>query len=187
MARRETPEPWKTLMERRGIGSLRHLAREAGVSNPAVTRLVHGDGVSQDETIRRVADALGLDLPTMYAHVGMESPEAEPYVPPAEANRLTARQRRAIDEMIRAIVAEREDDDAGTQDQQKPWTREAHAQHESADRAEDGSTPQRTGAPMTAADYYALAADDSPRSLDDEDAAADARGEGSQVGREDSE
>lgn len=62
MARRVTPEPWKSLMERKGISSLRHLAREADLANPSVSRLVHGDGTSQDDTIRRVAEVLGLDL-----------------------------------------------------------------------------------------------------------------------------
>lgn len=115
MARRVTPEPWKSLMERKGISSLRHLGREADLANPSVSRLVHGDGTSQDDTIRRVAEVLGLDLPAMYKLIGDEHPEAAPYVPPAEANRLTTRQRRAIDDLIRAITAEREEEDDATQ------------------------------------------------------------------------
>ena len=115
MARRDTPEPWKTLMERRGIGSLRHLARLADLSPATLSRAVHGDSVPNDETVRAVADALGIGLPDTYTLFGGESPDAAPYVPPAEANRLTARQRRAIDEMIRAITAGREDEDDATQ------------------------------------------------------------------------
>ena len=51
----------------------------------------------------------------MYKLFGYDSPEAAPYVPPAESNRLTTRQRRAIDDLIRAIAAEREEEDDATQ------------------------------------------------------------------------
>lgn len=113
--RREIPELWGKLLESKGISSLRHLAREADVAPTSVSRLVHGDGESADATIHAIAEVLGVDLPTMYRLAGQGAPEAAPYVPPAEANRLTARQRRAIDDLIRAITAGREDEDDATQ------------------------------------------------------------------------
>lgn len=106
MARRlDVPEPWRTLMDRKGIPSARQLALRSGVSQPAIGRLLHREGRQEDDTIIRVADTLGLDLSEAYELAGVDAPEAKPYVPPPEAHRLNERQRRAIDELIRATVA----------------------------------------------------------------------------------
>lgn len=112
MARREIPEPWATYMQRKGLTSVRRLAEVAGVSAPAVSRLLHGEGRQEDDTIVRIADALGLDLSTVYELAGTPQPEAARYIPPAESHRLTNRQRKAIDELIRATVADLEQEES---------------------------------------------------------------------------
>ena len=165
--RRELPELWDKILEGKGISSLRHLARVTNLSPATLSRAVHGDSEPSDDTVRTVADALGLELPAAYKLFGDDSPEAAQYVPPAEANRLTTRQRRAIDDLIRAITAEREEDE------------------EDATQAEDeaGRDPDVQGArdraPMSP-DYYALAADDSPSEGDRQADEAGQRGEGPQ-------
>lgn len=93
-------------MQQKGIGSPRQLALKSGVSQPAIGRLIRGEGRQEDDTIARVADALGMELADMYRLAGLSVPEAAKYTPPAEANRLTLRQRKAIDELIRATVAD---------------------------------------------------------------------------------
>lgn len=100
------PDPWKTSMEQKGISSIRDLARRSGVSVETVRRLVQGSRKApKDETVRAVADALGQPLSTVAAWTGSVASDVdEPYVPPTEANRLTLRQREAVDEMIRLLA-----------------------------------------------------------------------------------
>ena len=111
--RREVPEPWKTLMAQHGISSIRQLSQKSGVSAPAISRLMHREGRQEDDTIVRVATTLGLDLDKAYGLAGVTAPEAKPYTPPAEAHRLNERQRKAIDELIRATVADLQEQEAG--------------------------------------------------------------------------
>jgi len=101
-----TPEPWFTAMEQRGISSIRDLSRKSGVAVETVRRLVQGSRKApRDETLRAVAGALGLPLATISAWAGaVTSDTEEPYSPPAEANRLTLRQREAVDELIRLLA-----------------------------------------------------------------------------------
>lgn len=103
--RRTTPPQWVKLMESKSIGSIRQLADKAGVSHPAVARLIHREGVTKDENIVAVAETLGVTPARIYELAGMNAPsEAGPYVPPEEAARLTTRQREALTELIRAMV-----------------------------------------------------------------------------------
>ena len=111
--RREVPEPWKTFMAQKGISSIRQLSQQSGVSAPAISRLMHKESRQEDDTIVRIADTLGLDLAKAYDLAGVTAPEAKPYAPPAEAHRLNDRQRKAIDELIRATVADLQDERAG--------------------------------------------------------------------------
>lgn len=101
-----TPEPWFTAMEQRGISSIRDLSRKSGVAVETVRRLVQGSRKApRDETLRAVAGALGLPLATISAWAGAAASDIErPYTPPAEANRLTLRQREAVDELIRLLA-----------------------------------------------------------------------------------
>ena len=100
-------------MAQKSIGSIRQLSQKSGVSAPAISRLMHQESRQEDDTIVRIADTLGLDLAKAYALAGVTAPEAKPYAPPAEAHRLNDRQRKAIDELIRATVADLQDEKAG--------------------------------------------------------------------------
>lgn len=100
-------------MDQHSISSIRQLSQKSGVSAPAISRLMHREGRQEDDTIVRVATTLGLDLDKAYGLAGVAAPEAKPYTPPAEAHRLNERQRKAIDELIRATVADLQEQEAG--------------------------------------------------------------------------
>ena len=100
-------------MDQHSISSIRQLSQKSGVSAPAISRLMHREGRQEDDTIVRVATTLGLDLDKAYGLAGVTAPEAKPYTPPAEAHRLNERQRKAIDELIRATVADLQEQEAG--------------------------------------------------------------------------
>ena len=88
--------------------SYNQLARAIGVPQSTVSAIVSGKSRRpKPENIQRIADALGIDVRTVSGWVGEQRTERAPYSPPAEADLLTDRQRRAVDEIIRAIVAER--------------------------------------------------------------------------------
>lgn len=84
---------------------MRQLATASGVSHTAVARIIHGEGSPKDESIQALAATLGVKPTDIYEMVGVEAPDdAVPYEPPAEAARLSQRQRKAVDEMIRLLA-----------------------------------------------------------------------------------
>lgn len=98
-------------LEDRGHPSIRALARAAqgvtGTSRPsveAVRRLIHGMVVSEPDTIAAVASALHTDVRKVTQWAGGERTVAQAYQPPPEADLLTARQRKALDQIIRVMV-----------------------------------------------------------------------------------
>lgn len=105
MARREIPEHWRRAMDAKGIPSIRRLAERAGLSHPPVTNIVFGDGLNaQPETLERIAKALEIPLEEVYSMAKHPVKYVEIWDPPAEANLLTLRQRKAIDELIRSMA-----------------------------------------------------------------------------------
>lgn len=118
------PTTWEEALEkvglvdpRNGRPSFNQLAIRAGMAPSTVTAIVNGRSKPSPATIQKIADALRLDVRIVGEWVGQARTERAPYTPPAEADLLTHRQRRAVDEMIRAIVADREGTDepeAGT-------------------------------------------------------------------------
>lgn len=102
---RQIPAAWKNLLNDAGFKSLRELALKAKVSAPSVARLVHRDGKTTDATIQAVAQALAVNPSDLYALAGIKTHhEAGPYTPPDVSARLTTRQRRLVDELIRCLV-----------------------------------------------------------------------------------
>jgi hypothetical protein len=82
-------------------------ARSLGhtVNHDTAARYLRGDHGTPDEaTLIAFADVLGVPLRTLRAAANLPDESVEPYVPPAEASRLTRRQRRAVDEIIRAML-----------------------------------------------------------------------------------
>lgn len=101
----ELPEPWKTAGERKGLTSIRAIARESGASVQTVAMIVAGKRRPTPATSARLAAALGTDPATVDQWAGLPAGEtSEPYIPPPESRRMTDRQRRAINEMIRVLV-----------------------------------------------------------------------------------
>lgn len=127
--RRETPEPWASAMidqdlVDRGSPSLSALARASGVSVETVRRMVYGMGESGPTSVEAVAAALHVNVRKVTEWVGQSRSVASAYVPPVEANLLSARQRKAVDELIRSIAAgqrkAQRDEDAGTTESSTP-------------------------------------------------------------------
>lgn len=105
MAARQIPEAWFTLMQRKGLSSVRSLAMKAGLSHVTVNRMVFNDPFyATEESIQTVADALSVDYATVYGLVGRSVRHAEPWTPPASAARLTLAQREVLDQLIDTMV-----------------------------------------------------------------------------------
>jgi transcriptional regulator with XRE-family HTH domain len=90
--------------------SARELARRArerghSLNHDTAARYVRGDHGTPDEaTLIALADVLGIPLSRLRAAANLPAEITEPYTPPAEASRLTRRQRRAVDEIIRSML-----------------------------------------------------------------------------------
>lgn len=89
--------------------SSREIARRMGdrISYATVANYLRGKHAARpsDDVLQAFAEVFpGLTLPELRRLAGSPMGEGAPYEPPAEANRLTGRQRRAVDEIIRAIV-----------------------------------------------------------------------------------
>lgn len=98
--------------------SARALARRAqerghSLNHDTAARYLRGDHGRPDEsTLLALADVFDLPLRRLREAAGLPSDETEPYVPPPEASRLSRRQRRAVDELIRAMLDQRSGSDA---------------------------------------------------------------------------
>lgn len=110
----------KSLMELIEIAAKRHggasgrrlaeLAQQAGhdISHATLNRLRQGTYASRptDASIRAIAYLAEVPETVAFAAVGVRPPAADQYQVPAEAHRMNTRQRRAIDELLRAFVVE---------------------------------------------------------------------------------
>ena len=87
--------------------SLAKQAQQAGftINHDTAARYLRGDhGRPDEETLRAFASVLPVRLADLRTAAQLPAEETEPYRPPAEASRLTRRQRRAVDEIIRAML-----------------------------------------------------------------------------------
>lgn len=90
--------------------SARAIAREArerghSLNHDTAARYLRGDHGRPDEaTLIALAEVLNVPLARLRHAAGLPSELTEPYVPPAEASRLSRRQRLAVDEIIRAML-----------------------------------------------------------------------------------
>lgn len=80
------------------------LAKAAGLHTSTVTSLIFQDRETEPHVVERVAKALGVDVQIVSEWAGIHRPMSAPYVPPPEANLLSARQRKAITELIRSFT-----------------------------------------------------------------------------------
>ena len=90
--------------------SAREIARQAqsagySLNHDTVARYLRGDHGRPDEpTLRAFAAVLEVSLTDLRCAAELPSDAIEPYVPPTESSRLTRRQRKAVDEIIRAML-----------------------------------------------------------------------------------
>lgn len=90
--------------------SLARAAQSAGYSlnHDTAARYLRGDHGKPDEaTLVALSKVLRVPLGRLRTAAALPSEETEPYRPPAESSRLNRRQRRAIDEIIRAMLEAR--------------------------------------------------------------------------------
>jgi transcriptional regulator with XRE-family HTH domain len=91
--------------------SARSIARAAQalgytLNHDTAARYLRGDHGRPDEgTLVALSRVLNVPLARLRTAASLPSDATEPYTPPAEASRLTRRQRRAVDEIIRAMIA----------------------------------------------------------------------------------
>jgi hypothetical protein len=87
--------------------AIARLARDRGhtLNHDTAARYLRGDHGTPDEaTLIAFADVLEVSMSRLRAAAGLPSDATAPYTPPPEASRLSRRQRRAVDEIIRAMV-----------------------------------------------------------------------------------
>ncbi len=90
--------------------SARSIARQAqalgfSLNHDTAARYLRGDhGRPDEDTLLALASVLKLPLAPLRKAAQLPSEVTEPYRPPPEASRLNRRQRRAVDEIIRAML-----------------------------------------------------------------------------------
>jgi transcriptional regulator with XRE-family HTH domain len=94
---------WRALMQAAAppMNSLRDLALRSGVAVQTITRLVFGEATS-DETVRAVAEALGISEERVWELHGQ--PRPNPFVLDRSADRLSPTQRAAVKAVIAAML-----------------------------------------------------------------------------------
>ncbi|MEN4476508.1 hypothetical protein [Mycolicibacterium cosmeticum] len=89
---------------------LAELAQHGGhdISHATLNRLRQGTYATRptDASIRAIAYLADVSENTAFAAAGVTAPAAVAYQPPREAQRMSSRQRKALDEMIRAFIAD---------------------------------------------------------------------------------
>jgi transcriptional regulator with XRE-family HTH domain len=82
-------------------------ARELGftLNHDTAARYLRGEhGTPDESTLRAFSTVLGVSLSKLRRAASLPADVTEPYRPPLEADRLNRRQRRAVDEIIRAML-----------------------------------------------------------------------------------
>lgn len=82
-------------------------AREFGFSlnHDTAARYLRGNhGTPDESTLQALSKVLKIPMTKLRTAAALPNEVTEPYRPPAEANRLNRRQRRAVDEVIRAML-----------------------------------------------------------------------------------
>jgi transcriptional regulator with XRE-family HTH domain len=75
------------------------------LNHDTAARYLRGaDGRPSEATLQAFAQVLDLDVSDLRRAADVPAGVAEPYQPPQESSRLSRRQRRAVDEIIRAMV-----------------------------------------------------------------------------------
>lgn len=119
--RREAPEPWASAMRDRGMlhgqrpsfaqlaAAARQFTAAGTLTTQAVIDIVTGKTQEPaDEIVRALASALALPVEEVARWIGRPLDVGAPYAPPNGADRLTRKQREALDHIIR-VMTDREE------------------------------------------------------------------------------
>lgn len=81
-------------------------ARERGhtLSHQTVADALNGKSRPDEATLVALSEVLSIPMAKLHEAAGIVTDEHGPYKPPVEAARLTARQRKALDELIRSVL-----------------------------------------------------------------------------------
>ena len=172
----DLPKPLQAAMRRAGFldprtdePSMRQWGKEAGVHTTTISRIIRGAS-SRPKTMSALADSLGVSVGTLQGMLG--KPSVEPWVPPSGTERLTMRQRDALDALILSLVEE--PSTTGDRNDSSSFDSQAKGTPGEADQGE------KTPAPPLDRLGVDLAALKGERALDSEDEAAARRGEANQ-------
>lgn len=113
--------------------SLRHLAKQAGISNPYLSQIERGLRKPSAEILQGIARALRISAETLYVRAGiLEERESDLAAAILADTTLTEAQRRALLEVYRSFRAEAagEDRDAGAADGRQPVDRAPQPDHQ---------------------------------------------------------
>lgn|GEM_PF-6362272 len=104
--RKDLPEEWAELLTAAGFRSVRGVALAADLSAQAVWRLIDKTGRSSDDTVQAVAAVLSTTPGHIYSLIGVRAPAADlgPYIPPEGSERLSQKERAALDTLIRLMA-----------------------------------------------------------------------------------
>jgi transcriptional regulator with XRE-family HTH domain len=94
--------------ERDAIGP-RAFSRLAGIPYATASRLLEGSRSPTEETLKKLADNLGLSYNKLRRLNGMR-PATEPFVLPRQADRLNMRQRRLVTNLVLELANENSDE-----------------------------------------------------------------------------
>lgn len=105
----ENPETLPTYirqaMDQRGLTSLRDVTKQTGVAHEAVRRILDGRiATPTEQTLKKLADGLGLSLTKLRELAGRPRGETTPFTLPREFDQLTMRQRRVLLEVGFALL-----------------------------------------------------------------------------------
>lgn len=102
----ELPEQWYQLAERKGIRpTVRGIAEAADVAPSTVSRLIF-QGRTSDRTTHAISEALGITTSDVLRYARVPAGSLGPWDPPKEAHLLSGKQRKALDDLIRAFAAD---------------------------------------------------------------------------------
>lgn len=102
----ELPEPWRTQAAKHNLElSYRGLSRATGLGVETVRQAIIGRNRRPSAaTVRKLAEALRIEPAELDAWFGGRGSDLEPYEAPSAAARLTPKQRKALDNLILAMV-----------------------------------------------------------------------------------
>lgn len=130
--------------------STREIARQAEkkkhqLAQPTVSKYMSGrHGIPTEPVLEAFSDVLNIPIDKLREAAGVPKGADAPWSPPAEANRLDRRQRRALDELIRSMVTSETLGEDQDDDQQYPARMDRDAQPDGVTVGPGTRQPRRT-------------------------------------------